>query len=78
MNPACPRAGLVETGFCSGPKVVRLCKDEGGVLRKSSQRMSRRKGLLTGLQDIFNNQVYLSIYICILNAYINVCMYMCA
>lgn len=75
MNPACPLAGLVETGFCSGPKVVRLCKDEGGVLGKASQRMLRRKVLLAGLQDLFNTQVYLSIYICILNTYINVCMY---
>lgn len=39
LNPACPLADRVETLSCSGPKVVRLCKDDGRVLRKTSQGM---------------------------------------
>lgn len=49
MNPACPLADRVETLSCSGPKVVRLCKDDGRVLRKASQgmRMKMAAGWVT-------------------------------
>lgn len=65
VNPASPAAGRVETVFCNDPRVIRLCKDDGGVLGKSSQRMIRRGAswLIRALKEINCIYVYARIYI---------------